>query len=477
MGDFNFGCIDYEMYNVDDAEDSPAQNFFDKTQDLFLKPCVTFQTRVRHNNQPSLLDLVFTNEEGMVKEIAELAPLGKSDHVGIKWRFMVESDDITTIGMKLDYWKGDYPSLNHYLEKVNWADELGQLNVDEAWKKFKIVIHNGVHRFEKMKKPTKAKRRRLPGDIRRHINQRNKLWRMYRITARDEDWEKYWKQRNQVTSRIRQWENDNEKERISSLKGNVRKFYSYVRSKQQVKMSVDQVRTDDNQLTDTHLETADVLANFFESVFVSEGDYTEQVGGEILKRLEDVAITEEMVAKKINKIKDNKAQGPDLISPKVLKECRSNVCQPLTLLFQKSLNEEKLPEDWKAANVTPIYKGGDTTAVQNYRPISLTSIPCKLLESIITDQVEDYLKNLGVPNNHQRGFRAGRSCLTNLLTSLEEWTKAVDEGLAVDVIYLDIAKAFDTVPQKRFQHKMRFGWESIGLVVRFLEQQKNESIC
>ena len=110
--------------------------------------------------------------------------------------------------------------------------------------------------------------------------------------------------------------------------------YSYSRSKQQVKKSVDQVRRDDNQLTDTHLETADVLAKFFESVFVSKRDYTEQVGSELLKRFEDVAITKEMVAKKIYKIKENKAQCPDLISPKVLKECRSSVCQPLTLLFQ-----------------------------------------------------------------------------------------------------------------------------------------------
>jgi len=237
---------------------------------------------------------------------------------------------------------------------------------------------------------------------------------------------------NQVKSCIRQWEKDIEKERILR---NVRKVYSYVRSKWQVINN--KVRTGENQLTRTHLETADVLANFFESVFVKEASYTEQVDCKITKKLEDIVITEEMVAKKLENIKENKAQGPDLISPKVLKACRRNVCEPLTLLFQKSLNAEKLPQDWKTAKVTPIQKGGNTTAVENYRPISLTSVPCKLLKSIIIVQVQDHLKKLGA-NNHQHGFREGRSCWTNLLTLLEDWTKSLDEAYAVDVIYLDI---------------------------------------
>ena len=70
--------------------------------------------------------------------------------------------------------------------------------------------------------------------------------------------------------------------------------------------------------------------------------------------MEDVEITEEIVAKKRANIKENKAQGPYLISPKVMKECRSNVCKPLTIVVQKSLSEEKLPDDWKTANVIPI---------------------------------------------------------------------------------------------------------------------------
>ena len=88
--------------------------------------------------------------------------------------------------------------------------------------------------------------------------------------------------------------------------------------------------------------------------------------------------------------------------------------------------------------------------------MSLTSVPCKTMEAIIVDKVKEHLKSIGVPNIKQHGFVSGSSCLTNLLTSLEDWTKEVDDGYAVDVLYLDIAKAFDSVPHERLKEKMKW---------------------
>jgi len=90
----------------------------------------------------------------------------------------------------------------------------------------------------------------------------------------------------------------------------------------------------------------------------------------------------------------------------------------------------------------------------NYRPVSLTSVVCKLLESIIRDQILDYLNQV-VFTTAQHGFVKGRSCLTNLLEVLEHWTSCMDEGYGVDVIYLDYRKAFDTVPHQRLLTKLR----------------------
>ena len=102
--------------------------------------------------------------------------------------------------------------------------------------------------------------------------------------------------------------------------------------------------------------------------------------------------------------------------------------------------------DWKLANVTPIFKKGRKDDPGSYRPISLTSVPGKVMEQIISGTIMDQLKvNQGIrPSQH--GFTNGRSCLTNLISFYDKVTRLVDEGQAVDVVYLDFSKAFDTVP-------------------------------
>ena len=115
----------------------------------------------------------------------------------------------------------------------------------------------------------------------------------------------------------------------------------------------------------------------------------------------------------------------------------------------------QVPADWREANVTPIFKKGDKSDPGNYRPISLTSQVCKILESIIRESIVDHLNAQSLLLQSQHGFTKGKSCLTNLLSFLEDVTSAIDEGKPVDVIYLDFSKAFDKVPHLRLIHKIK----------------------
>ena len=125
-------------------------------------------------------------------------------------------------------------------------------------------------------------------------------------------------------------------------------------------------------------------------------------------------------------------------------------------MFNLSMESGTVPEDWRKANVTPIFKNkGSKSKAENYRPISLTSIPCKIMESIIRDNVVNYLTVHSLIKNTQHGFVAKRSCTTNLLEFLETVTKIADDGHPLDIIYLDFAKAFDKVPHRRLLNKMR----------------------
>ena len=114
-----------------------------------------------------------------------------------------------------------------------------------------------------------------------------------------------------------------------------------------------------------------------------------------------------------------------------------------------------LPSDWRDANVVPLFKKGSRDQPQNYRPVSLTSVVGKILESIVKDNVVQHLEKYKLLANSQHGFLSGRSCLTNLLEFLENLTSEVDEGNGADVIYLDFSKAFDKVPYCRLARKLQ----------------------
>jgi Reverse transcriptase (RNA-dependent DNA polymerase) len=138
----------------------------------------------------------------------------------------------------------------------------------------------------------------------------------------------------------------------------------------------------------------------------------------------------------------------------MLFELRENISGPLAVLFNRSLETGIVPVDWKDAGVTPLFKKGKKSDVQNYRPLNMTSLVCKIMESILKDVITVHLEKYELIRDSQHGFTRGRSCLTNLLEFLEEVTLHLDEGKPVDVIYLDFAKAFDKVPHQRIFVKL-----------------------
>jgi len=120
--------------------------------------------------------------------------------------------------------------------------------------------------------------------------------------------------------------------------------------------------------------------------------------------------------------------------------------QLLAAVFTKSMEEGIVPADWRDANVTPIFKKGAKSSPSNYRPVSLTSVSCRVMESLIRDAITSHLTANKLIKKSQHGFVKDRSCVTNLLEFLEQATTVVDGGAGFDIIYLDFAKAFDKVP-------------------------------
>ena len=165
------------------------------------------------------------------------------------------------------------------------------------------------------------------------------------------------------------------------------------------------------------------------------------------------------VLKLLQNINENKATGPDNIPGKLLKICSQELHETFTILFQHSLSKGIVPDDWKLAFISPLFKKGDKSDVANYRPISLTSIVCKLLEHIVHSTIMDFLDSNKILSSFQHGFRQGRSCESQLLSTLRNFTQCLNSSGQTDAILLDFSKAFDKVDHKILLSKV----SSIGI--------------
>ena len=204
------------------------------------------------------------------------------------------------------------------------------------------------------------------------------------------------------------------------VKNNPKNFYSYVSRKEPSNIAA--IVDNGNTMTDDK-DIAEALNAFFASTFTQEDlNSIPRLDDPDSTKILDIDIDKDSVLKKLQNLKESKAPGPDGLYPRILKEVCNEIALPLAQIFRKSLDEGTVVGDWKMANVTPLHKKGKADMVENYRPISLTSVPCKILESIIKDKLTEHLQSQNLLHSTQHGFMSGRSCLTNLLEYLEHIT-------------------------------------------------------
>ena len=139
----------------------------------------------------------------------------------------------------------------------------------------------------------------------------------------------------------------------------------------------------------------------------------------------------------------------------MLRELAEVVAEPLSVIYQRSWRTGEVPEDWRTASVTPVFKKGKKEDPGNYRPVSLASVPGKVMEQLVLNAISRLLGDKEVIRSTQNGFTKGRSCSTKLVAFYEDVTSWVDWGRVVDVVYLDFSKAFDTVPHDVLITKLR----------------------
>ena len=179
-------------------------------------------------------------------------------------------------------------------------------------------------------------------------------------------------------------------------KNNAKPFWKYVKSRKQDNIEVAPLK-ERGHLINNSKEKAQIIIKQFSSVFTREKVNKMPNPHRIVQQnIPNIKITQYRVAKLMWTINPSKASGPDNIPNRVLKQCADHLAPALTIIFQRLIDHGKLPNDWLNANVSCIFKKGDKHAAENYRPVSLTSVPCKLLEHIICGHMMKHLENHNV---------------------------------------------------------------------------------
>ena len=242
----------------------------------------------------------------------------------------------------------------------------------------------------------------------------------------------------------------------SEAKTNPSGVWKYAKSKISCKSGILDLKKEDSSRSKADAEKAELLNRFFKSVFTTEdsGPVPEMPEYDFKESRDDILITADGVRQLLAGLQPGKAAGPDGLPPRILSVAANELAVSLARLFRLTLDTGELPLEWKMAYVSPIFKKGSRMSPNNYRPVSLTCIVCKVMEKLVRKARMDHLKKNDTVTREQHGFVSGRSCITHLLEVMDSWTEVVNEGGSVDVIYTDFQKAFDSVPHHRLMRKV-----------------------
>ena len=477
MGEFNHGNIKWDSLQSTGVED---QRFLCLVQDNFLTQHVLEPTRAAR-----VLYIVLSSQKEFVDNVVIQEPLGSSDHNQLHFNINIKSDKTKVKQCRRDFRKGNYKKIRKSLALIDWHDKMKNKTATECWNILKGELDSAIDSHVPMKKQGKrSKKKHLSKEAFRKIRYKQNMWRVYKHKGKDKDYDAYKDALNAATNEVRKSKRNCEHNLAQNIKSDSKSFYAYVRSKQNVRDRVGPLEDNaENKITQGIL-MAEELNMQFSSVFtredtsslpVPETNFEESEG----ERLGQLVVTPEVVANKINNMKENKSPGVDGIAPKILKETVEQICTPLAHVFNMSLQEGIVPLEWKEANIIPLLKKGSRNNSVNYRPVSLTSVICKVLETIIRDHMMDFLIKHKLINPSQHGFLKARSRLTNLLCFFEEITKWVEEGSPVEVIYLDFQKAFDKVPHQRLILKLKshgMGNSIINWIEQWLKDRRQRVV-
>ena len=475
-GDFNCGDIEWSHMQVPHGVQKRQSQH--QLLDIIGEHCLTQVVNIPTRNDKTL-DLLFTNAPSPVNRVKGMPPIGKADHDIVYVEYDIKAKRIKQASRKIYLYKrADMVGLKDHMAQFKDAylsEDHSHMSVNDMWVKFKTGFVEAVERFipSKMTK-TKYSVPWIDATIKRLVKKRHKLYlrarkskdpdvkihyKRFRAHVQKVLRDAYWK----YVSNIFTFENDSS-DPDTPKPEKIKKFWSFVKSLKKDAYGITSLRENGILKTDSK-EKANICNRQFQSAFTREDDSDPpSKGASPFSSMGDITVDPKGVTKLLDGLNVHKASGPDGLNARVLKECSNEISPILALIYNESLARGEVPDEWRQANVSPVFKKGEKYDAANYRPVSLTCICCKTLEHILVSNINKHLALDGILADCQHGFGSQRSCETQLVKFVHDIISNLDGAVnrghkQTDLIIMDFAKAFDKVPHRRLLHN----WNIMGL--------------
>ena len=479
-GDFNFPFIEWKRSGVGACSWTMKQGTYgtedEKSQFYKLMEIMDKYHIVQAIEEPTrkenTLDLVFTNAIDIFKQI-DVSQTILSDHdlieiiTDMDWGEGgmdrgcglgdLDEDDLRRLNFHSE--KIPWTTIGLILDKFDWEAMFEGRNVEECTHIFLEIIKTIC--LEIIPRKNKINRSKIP-------RERKTLLNRIKMLKRNKHRANCMKKKRKIEESIIETEKAlsknrkqeryiNEKRVINNMKDNPKVLFDYIRKQNDKDIKIGPFKIGEEYIEDTK-ELCKILVEQYNSQY-SRSRNTEKISNEEINNIKEgdlieIVFSEDDIVIAINKLNKNSAAGPDGIPSIFLINTKESIKIPLKIILRKSIDEGVVPDVFKMAYVAPVYKGGSKLNPANFRPVSLTSHVMKVFERVLKVQLVGHLVKNDLLKNNQHGFIAGRSTQTQLLQHYTDVFEAVSEGVRLDTVYLDFAKAFDKVNHDILQRKI-----------------------
>ena len=457
-GDANLPDIEWSTHSIRPSpryKISINEAFIDLLDRTGLEQVIDFPTRGEN-----ILNIMLTNRPSLVNSSSGLPAL--SDHDVVFAEINARAIRKKPVSRKILLWnRADLQVIRSRVSQLS-LDYTSKFSTSTPVNILADTLQNDLEEVIADCVPSKLSSTRpnqpwFNSATKRAIRRKSRAFRKARRTNKERDWTRFKRLKKETQKTCRKAYNKFTYDIIHSDPGSKRnkRLGALIKSKRCDNIGVSPLK-DQGFLHSDPKTKANILNKQFTSVFsVDDGSPLPDLPDDHHPTMDNITVCQNGVIKLLRNLKPFTASGPDGIPTKLLKETAVEISPAITLLFQASIDQGRVPPQWKKAHIVPIYKKGSRSSPANYRPISLTSVLCKLCEHILHCAIIRHLSDHEILSDAQHGFRKRRSCDTQLIVTLEDLAKGLDNKSQTDVVLLDYEKAFDKVSHRHLLSKVK----------------------